>query len=384
MFFPFGTDAPIYYWPFTTVAMIVVNVLVFALEVAHPELVDSLMLETGSGLHPVQWLTANFAHADFLHIAGNMIFLWSFGLIVEGKLGWWKTLIIYLGLGIGLGAFVQTLMLFGSVQHGLGASGIVFAFMALSLVWAPANSLQCVFIISVYVKWIDISIQVFVALFLALQVLELIVTGMTLSGALVHAIGAALGFGLGTWMVKTKRVDCENWDIFSLFTGRNRMSEKERNEEVLNSAEYRRQQLERTSKRSAEALQWIRQQIGEGNTKATAEVYRRVRGEMPGWRLPDIDLFRLIAALRKAGLHAEVIPLMADYLAHYTTHAIAVRIALGETLLRQRRPAQALKVLGKLPDAALDARQRPIVLGLREKAGKLHAEDPYEVAEEDW
>ena len=99
-FFLYSTDAPVYYWPFTTVAMIVVNVLVFVWEVANPDSVQSLSLETGSGLHPAQWLTLNFTHDGFFHLAGNMIFLWAFGLIVEGKLGWWKTLIIYLGLGI--------------------------------------------------------------------------------------------------------------------------------------------------------------------------------------------------------------------------------------------------------------------------------------------
>ena len=52
MFFPYSTDAPVYYWPFTTVAMIVVNVLVYAWEVSNPDLVQSLCLETGNGLHP--------------------------------------------------------------------------------------------------------------------------------------------------------------------------------------------------------------------------------------------------------------------------------------------------------------------------------------------
>jgi membrane associated rhomboid family serine protease len=383
-FFPYGTDAPIYYWPYTTVAMIVVNALVFVLEVAHPELVDSLVMETGSGLHPAQWLTANFAHADFLHIAGNIIFLWSFGLIVEGKLGWWKTLIIYLGLGIVLGAVVQTLLLFAPISHGLGASGIVFGFMAISLIWAPANSLQCVFVVSVYIRWIDISIQVFVGLFLALQIAEVIVTGMTLSGAFVHAIGAALGFAVGIWMVKTNRVDCENWDIFSIAKGRHRMTQKERDVEVFNSADYRQRKEERTTKRTAETQQWIHEQIAAGNPKAAAEVYRRVRIELPDWSLPDAELFGLIVALRKAGLFADAIPLMAEHLARYTSNSVSLRMALGEALIRERRPAQALKVLGKLPNESLDARQRQIMTGLREKARKLHEEDPYEVADQDW
>ena len=139
MFFPYGTDAPIYYWPYTTVAMIVVNVLVFVLEMTNPGLMEWLSLQTGSGLHPLEWLTSNFDHEGFWHIAGNMIFLWSFGLIVEGKLGWWRTLLIYLGLGIVQSAIEQMLMLFGPAIMCLGASAIICGFMAMSLVWAPEN-----------------------------------------------------------------------------------------------------------------------------------------------------------------------------------------------------------------------------------------------------
>ncbi len=387
LFFPYSTDAPIYYWPFTTVAMIVVNLLVFVLDVANPDfkLKEALSLQTGNGLHPAQWLTNNFAHDGFFHVAGNMVFLWAFGLIVEGKLGWWKTLLIYVGLGVVQGVIEQTLMLCGPETHVLGASSIVFGFMAMSLIWAPENSLQCVLVILFpIVKWFDISIKVFVGIFLALQVVGLLFSGFSMSTALLHVLGAALGFAVGIWMVKTKRVDCENWDIFSILAGRHRMSEQERNEELFNSPEFRQRQELRANQRAAEALQWIHDQVREGNAKAAVEVYRRVQSEVPGWTLPDAGLFDLVVAVRKAGLNGDAMPLMAEYLAHYATHAASIRIALGESLVRQQRPAQALKVLGKLDDAALDPRRRQAVHDLREQARALHAADPYEVADDDW
>jgi membrane associated rhomboid family serine protease len=383
MFFPYATDAPVYYWPFTTVAMIVVNVLVFALEVANDGVAESLVLVTGSGLHPLQWLTTNFAHASPMHLVGNMLFLWSFGLIVEGKLGWLKTLILYLGIGVVYGAIVQTVMLFASVGPVLGASAVVFGFMAMSLIWAPENSLKCVLLL-IRVFRFELSVKLFVGIFLGLQVVGLFVTGMALSSEFLHAIGAGLGFAVGIWMVKTKRVDCENWDIFSIRAGRHRMSEKERNEEVLKSAEYRKWQEGRTNKRTAEALDWIREQVREGNVKAAMEVCRRTQKEIAGWSVPEADLVNLIVGLRKAGLYSDVIPLMVDYLTRYSTNATTMRIALGEALVREQRPAQAIRVLGKLADATLDAKQRQFVLGLREKARKLRESDPYEVADEDW
>src|SRR3954452_7688299 len=101
---PVGTDAPIYYWPRATVALIVVNIAAFlavppveretrldddgevvAVAVASP--FERYALTLGDGLHPVQWVTHNFLHYGFMHLAGNMLFLWAFGIVVEGKLG---------------------------------------------------------------------------------------------------------------------------------------------------------------------------------------------------------------------------------------------------------------------------------------------------------
>ena len=57
-------------------------------------------------LHPIQWVTHNFLHYDVLHLAGNMLFLWSFGIVVEGKLGAFKFLMTYLAIGTLHGALV--------------------------------------------------------------------------------------------------------------------------------------------------------------------------------------------------------------------------------------------------------------------------------------
>src|SRR5262245_50368908 len=128
MFIPYGTDAPIYHWPFATVGLIVVNVvLFFAVPVFQPPPSTTITIEEpegdldpdmaldgdshhdeatkkilsalspswysrqglslwlGQGLHPSQWLTHNFLHAGLIHLIGNMIFLWAYGIVVEGK-----------------------------------------------------------------------------------------------------------------------------------------------------------------------------------------------------------------------------------------------------------------------------------------------------------
>ena len=99
---PITTDAPIYHWPRITVGLIATNV---AIHLAWSYAPDPLAFEPyllilGDGLHPMQWLSHNFLHADFLHLLGNMVFLWAYGIVVEGKVGWWPFLLIYLGIGI--------------------------------------------------------------------------------------------------------------------------------------------------------------------------------------------------------------------------------------------------------------------------------------------
>ena len=85
VFFPYATDAPIYHRPIATIGLIVANILVFlAIGGSGSESSDPFWLVFGHGLHPFQWLSCNFVHGDVFHLAGNLIFLWVFGLVVEG------------------------------------------------------------------------------------------------------------------------------------------------------------------------------------------------------------------------------------------------------------------------------------------------------------
>ena len=120
-----------------------VNTVVFfavvgmAPDMATVEVVQPYILEYGNGLQPHQWLTANFLHADIVHLVGNMLALWGFGLIVEGKIGWWRFLTIYLGMGIGQCMLEQMFVPSSLAIGSLGASGVIFGLMAMSLLWAP-------------------------------------------------------------------------------------------------------------------------------------------------------------------------------------------------------------------------------------------------------
>src|SRR5262245_43514925 len=101
MLFPVQTDAPIYHWPWATLGLIIGNVFTFVLTgFGHGILAPYFALAYGHGLYPAQWFLCIFYHLDVWHLIVNMIFLWGFGIIIEGKLGWQRFLMVYFGIGV--------------------------------------------------------------------------------------------------------------------------------------------------------------------------------------------------------------------------------------------------------------------------------------------
>jgi membrane associated rhomboid family serine protease len=386
-FLPFGTDAPVYYWPFTTVGLIVVNVLLFALTLAAPEQVEPFVLAFGDGLRPVQWVSNAFLHAGFLHLAGNMVFLWCFGLIVEGKLGWYKMLAIYLGIAAAESAISQIIMLGG---HGgaLGASGAIFGLMAMSLIWAPENEIHCYFVVFYFVVRVtefEVKVIVLVGLFLGFQLVAGLLSGMAMSSAVLHMLGAGVGFPVAIVMLKLGWVDCEHWDVFSVWSGRNTMTPEERREEEERKPERVKQRAEEEQRQRSLATKQIQELIQTRQPLFALKAHQRMAHTLPDWRLAEPDLLALIQRLHEQQLWSDSISPMAEYLAHYSQRATVVRLKLAQILvLHEHHPAQALKVMAKIDAAALDAPQREFYAKLRAKARQLHQQDPYEVAEHDW
>jgi membrane associated rhomboid family serine protease len=81
-------------------------------------------------------LTSMFLHSGFLHIAGNMLFLWIFGDNVEDYFGHLPYLLFYLLCGVGSGLF-HILFNFHSTVPALGASGAISAVMGAYIILYP-------------------------------------------------------------------------------------------------------------------------------------------------------------------------------------------------------------------------------------------------------
>jgi membrane associated rhomboid family serine protease len=154
--FPIKDNVPTRSFPIVTVLLIAINAAVWlfyqvpdleasVMELAyHPCEVEDTCEVVGEDWH-VTALTSMFMHGDWLHIIGNMLFLWIFGNNVEDAMGHVRFLVFYL-----LSGFAATaLQTFVTLEYGseleatipnLGASGAVSGVLGAYLILLPRAS----------------------------------------------------------------------------------------------------------------------------------------------------------------------------------------------------------------------------------------------------
>ncbi len=84
-------------------------------------------------------VTAGFLHASWSHLLGNMLGIFIFGRVVERKLGFFKTLVVYLGALIISSLFTSCIHLYiiGDNIGGLGASGALMGLISTAILLNP-------------------------------------------------------------------------------------------------------------------------------------------------------------------------------------------------------------------------------------------------------
>jgi len=136
--------------------------------------------------------TAMFLHAGFLHLLGNMLFLWICGDNVEHRLGRAPFLAAYVGAGIAATAF-QTLLSGRTDAPLLGSSGAIFGLAGLYFVWFPRNRVRLwVMVFPFFMNVVRLSARAVLAFFVLVQNLLpfLVSAGAGVGG---DAYGAHLG-----------------------------------------------------------------------------------------------------------------------------------------------------------------------------------------------
>lgn len=219
LFFPYRTDAPVYHFPFVTIGLIAVNCVAFVALLGSSGGAERYILQYGEGLKPLQWITSNFVHGSLMHLAGNMVALWTFGLLVEGKVGPLIFLPMYLGMGFVQCGLEQAAM--SGAGHGgsFGASAILFGLMAIAFIWSPKNDVGVAGLIFVRPVNFDLPVVVFCGLMFVWEAVQASLVGFSVSTAMLHISGAVIGLVVGVAFVKLNWVDCEGWDLFSVMAG---------------------------------------------------------------------------------------------------------------------------------------------------------------------
>ena len=129
---------------------------------------DATPITINEGAWWVTLFTSMFMHGGFLHIAGNMLFLWVFGNNIEDRLGRVKFLIFYLLAGL-IAVYTQAFIDTASTAPTIGASGAIAGVLgAYALLFPKARVLTLIFIIF-FVTLVEIPALILLAIWFILQ-----------------------------------------------------------------------------------------------------------------------------------------------------------------------------------------------------------------------
>jgi membrane associated rhomboid family serine protease len=194
--------------PLVTILLIIANVLVFFYQIGMPPRAADAFINA-YGLVPakiqmalagnphvtmsnalVPLFTCMFLHGGWLHILGNMWFLWIFGGNVEDRLGPLTYLMFYLVCGIASG-LAQTLFSWGSHIPSVGASGAISGILGAYIVFFPYARILTLVPLFVFFFTARIPAVIFIGLWFVVQILSGVGT--------LGATGAAATGGVAWW-----------------------------------------------------------------------------------------------------------------------------------------------------------------------------------------
>jgi len=215
MFIPLKDENPTRRFPIVTVTLIALNILIFLYQVFSPQGLEYHVLRMGAIPYeithfttvtffprispPLTLLTSMFIHGGFLHLFGNMLYLWIFGNNIEDFLGPLRFILFYLISGLGA-SLIHIAFHPSSQVPMIGASGAIAGVLgAYFLLYPGARVLTLVFI------WIlPVPAFIILGLWFVAQVMNIGIGGGVAWFA--HIGGFLIGLGLLRLYLKKKRV----------------------------------------------------------------------------------------------------------------------------------------------------------------------------------
>lgn len=127
------------------------------------------------------FLTSMFLHGGFLHILGNMWFLYIFGDNIEDRLGHIRYLIFYLLCGVGAG-LIHLFTNWDSKIPTIGASGAIAGVMGAYLLLHPRAKILTLIPIFFFLKFVEIPAFIFLGYWLLIQFFSASITPKNVGG----------------------------------------------------------------------------------------------------------------------------------------------------------------------------------------------------------
>jgi membrane associated rhomboid family serine protease len=188
MFFPLKDENPTKRFSYMTLLVIILNCLIFFVHLVGGRYYRSLMaakfgvvpfeIVNAVDLNPkvaggpyVTLITSQFLHGSFLHLLGNMWFLWIFGNNIEDIVGHARFILFYL-LGGVAAALLQVLLSADSTIPVIGASGAVSAILGAYVLKFPRARVRTLMFIFIFVTIINVPAVAFIGIWFFLQVLN--------------------------------------------------------------------------------------------------------------------------------------------------------------------------------------------------------------------
>ena len=175
--FPLKDTQPSYSRPLVTIALIVANILIFLFEFALPDysrhyLSRNVLIQL-YGLVPDHFrvttlLTSMFLHGSWMHVLGNMLYLWVFGNRLEDALGHAKFVLFYLLCGCAAG-IAQVLSNPFSTLPMVGASGAIAGVMGAYLLKFPKARIYTLVFIFFFVTTFEIPAVILLGYWFIIQ-----------------------------------------------------------------------------------------------------------------------------------------------------------------------------------------------------------------------
>ncbi|MGB0083272.1 MAG: rhomboid family intramembrane serine protease [Terracidiphilus sp.] len=120
------------------------------------------------GQHLITLVTGTFLHAGWLHIGGNMVFLWAFGPRIEDAMGRVRYAIFYLTGGV-VAMLAQVAGMPGSHVPCLGASGAIAAVMGAFIVMFPRDRIRSLLWILIIIRITYIPAALLIGVWFVIQ-----------------------------------------------------------------------------------------------------------------------------------------------------------------------------------------------------------------------